>query len=526
MKERLFVVLALLAIGLLIVGQPANAQDYSNIRIVRLSFVEGSVQYQRPGEDWQDAGLNLPIQEGFALRTGDGYAEVEFEGSLEIRLGTNSTMEFTSLALLDGSRITRVNFSQGTCIISAKLSRGEAMSVAASNLNIKVPHSGRFRVDVSPTGSWVTVFHGKVEVDSGSETGLVLAGGHTLHEDASGSGSPEIASSPALDAFDKWVSQREEAVSYAREGTSSILNNRNYTEGFADLYNFGSWSNIPGFGMGWMPYGLGASWMPFVSGQWIFMGGTGWNWVSSEPWGWMPYHFGSWINAPGFGWVWLPNGSLWQPATATWVQVNNQLGWIPNAPSKPSKPTRVQQASPATMILATPGASGAITAGGRMALAQGTTTMQVTSAPAPGFAAPVIRGVESVAHSTATTTGSTKAGTFIQSGPVSQARISSGPASLRAPGGAAARPRSAPLSSVPPSLMAPHSTPAPRAIAGASGGFKGGIGGMRGGGDGRGAGVSAGGSAAAPASVSTHGTGMGSASHSSGASAGSSAGHR
>src|ERR1700680_3828618 len=97
---------ALLTIGFLIAAQPAKGQDYSNIRIVRLSFVEESVQYQRPGESWQDADMNLPIQDGFALRTGNGYAEVEFENSLAMRVGTNSTVELQLLALVNGGTIT------------------------------------------------------------------------------------------------------------------------------------------------------------------------------------------------------------------------------------------------------------------------------------------------------------------------------------------------------------------------------------------------------------------------------------
>ena len=44
-----------LALSCLICGLTANAQDYSHVRIVRLSFVEGDVQYQRPGADWEDA---------------------------------------------------------------------------------------------------------------------------------------------------------------------------------------------------------------------------------------------------------------------------------------------------------------------------------------------------------------------------------------------------------------------------------------------------------------------------------------
>ena len=122
MKNKL-IPLALLAMGFVLFAQPAMAQDYSNIRIVRLSFVEGTVEYQRPGQDWQDARLNLPIQEGFALRTTDGYAEVEFEDSLTLRLGTNAIVEFTGLALQNGGRVTKLTVPQGTAIISAKLKR-------------------------------------------------------------------------------------------------------------------------------------------------------------------------------------------------------------------------------------------------------------------------------------------------------------------------------------------------------------------------------------------------------------------
>ena len=153
MKNQLFVPLALLAVGFITLAQPAMAQDYSNIRIVRLSFVEGSVQYQRLGQDWQDARLNLPIQEGFTIRTADGYAEVEFEDSLTLRLATNAIVEFTGLALQNGGRVTRVTIPQGTAIISAKIRRGDAVTVAAADLSINVPRNGRFRVDVSPSNS-------------------------------------------------------------------------------------------------------------------------------------------------------------------------------------------------------------------------------------------------------------------------------------------------------------------------------------------------------------------------------------
>ena len=131
-----------LALSSLVCGLTARAQDYSHVRIVRLSLVEGDVQYQRPGADWEDAKLNLPIQQGFRLQTANGYAEVEFEQGLTIRLANNSSLEFADLSLLDSHRITKLNLSAGTAVVTAHLSRNDDLSIAASGMQLAVPHSG------------------------------------------------------------------------------------------------------------------------------------------------------------------------------------------------------------------------------------------------------------------------------------------------------------------------------------------------------------------------------------------------
>ena len=91
-------------------GDPADSQ-YSNARIVRLSYVEGVVEYQRAGADWETAPMNLPIEESFRLRTGDGRAEVELESGMVVRLAQNTLVEFTQLALVDGGRVTQINLA-------------------------------------------------------------------------------------------------------------------------------------------------------------------------------------------------------------------------------------------------------------------------------------------------------------------------------------------------------------------------------------------------------------------------------
>ena len=54
-------------------------QVASHVRVVRLSYVSGTVAVKRPGStEWAKAMVNTPIQEGFEISTSEhGYAEVD-----------------------------------------------------------------------------------------------------------------------------------------------------------------------------------------------------------------------------------------------------------------------------------------------------------------------------------------------------------------------------------------------------------------------------------------------------------------
>jgi len=474
---------------------PAKAQDYSHIRIVRLSFIEGNVQYQRPGEDWQDAKLNLPIEQGYALRTDDGYAEVEFESGLEMRLAQNSSVEFTELSLLNGGHVTRLRVTAGTASVDAKLSKADQLSLAASNFRVNVPHDARFRIDTSTAESWVSVFHGRVAVLSGSDSAAIdVSGGHAVHQSAEDLASLRIQKDPPRDAFDKWVAQRDDGISDARADMSDAFSSSSYTTGLADLDFYGGWANVPGYGWGWQPYGVAAGWVPFYSGQWMFMGDTGWNWVSAEPWGWLPYHFGGWVNAGGMGWMWVPQGGLaWQPATATWVQTGNQVGWTPvlASPLKPPKSASGQPALPARTLIVASAANGATIGPARVE--------RIASAEVAG--AHIVVPVAPAGAAATASANRPAASSFVSAGQSFQRR-----APVAAP--ISRRFSSTAFNSARPFLQAPRSAPLPRMMAaGASGsgfsgmgagaarggaGRMGGVGRMGGGGGGVRAGVSAG----------------------------------
>src|SRR5689334_19187440 len=162
-------------------ARPAAADDYSHVRIVRLSFVEGDVRFQRLNDGWQTANMNLPVEEGIQVQTGAGFAEVEFEAGLYLRLAQNSTVAFTELGLLDGKRITKAELLGGTAILTANDVGHDQITMVAGNLTLAVHHNGHYRMDVSQQGAWVTVLKGKLDVEAGTKE-VTLSSNHTLHE--------------------------------------------------------------------------------------------------------------------------------------------------------------------------------------------------------------------------------------------------------------------------------------------------------------------------------------------------------
>jgi hypothetical protein len=451
---RRFSVLLVFLFALLVAGVlPARADDYSKVRIVRLSFAEGTVKYQRPGEAFQTAVMNLPIQQGFVLQTGNGFAEVEFEEGLAIRLAGNSSVEFTELSLMDAHRVTHLTLTQGTAIVTANLTHNDELSVASPNLSLNVPRNGKFRVDVTPTGNSVTVFNGKID-DTIPTGNASLTSHQTLHLATTETISQQVGRSPAPDAFDKWVSQREQILANAEQEASPYLKMKDYTAGYAELSGYGDWANIRGYGMGWQPYGVGLGWTPYGSGAWSYMPFTGWNWISAEPWGWLPYHFGGWIDDPDYGWIWIPSDMLgWQPANASWAIVNNQVGWIPTAPVVPANPKRVPPTlAPGVFISGAKGPSGTIVPSGRMPLGQNAVIRMVHISPPAST--PVTASLSAGAAV------GTSSNSFAADGAANtSAPASSGPVAIHAPGSSNSAVRAAgPVSA--PFTQAPHSLPA------------------------------------------------------------------
>ncbi len=115
-------------------------------------------------------------------------------------------------------------------------------------------------------------------------------------------GEPEsvtVDQAPGSDDFDQWASGKIQSFTtatasgsqYAASG-SQYADSYNYTSGFGDLYTYGAWFPVAGYGNCWRPYGVGFGWSPFDFGSWYFDSAFGWSFLGGQPWGWLPYHYG------------------------------------------------------------------------------------------------------------------------------------------------------------------------------------------------------------------------------------------
>jgi FecR protein len=326
--------------------------DSSYARVIRVSLVQGHVRFTRdykgdPLADqkavWEDAVLNLPIRQDYALATDeDGRAEVEFENGAMAFLSENSVVEFYDLSLNDGAKTTRLVLRQGTASFYVNPASEDYFSVTGGDFTVEATSRASFRLDNFDDGSVVNVRKGHVSVVQKKRTVLV-AKGQSLSVHAADEASATLGQAATDDDFDRWVSGREDSVLTATNAAQQYVTSPYYTSGLADLYTYGSWYPVSGYGNCWRPYGVGYGWSPFDTGGWFMDPWFGWGFIGYQPWGWLPYHYGGWIFDPVFGWLWSPGFGFgggfgygyipYRPVTGIFVHSRTGLlGIVPTHP--------------------------------------------------------------------------------------------------------------------------------------------------------------------------------------------------
>jgi hypothetical protein len=310
-------------------GPNTNTMSLLHVRIVRLSFVQGDVAVRREGEtNWSAGAVNTPLQEGFAVATSpNSFAEIEFENGSTARLGQNSEIDFTELALTQqGDKINKLSLSKGYATFHFAPEHHDQYEVDASGLTITVHGKAEFRTNFAGDSLRVEVFDGEVQAEHDGKT-EALGKNRVLTFDPNAAVAFNVTSGLQKDEWDKWTQARDQQSMLATSDESLSLNKPLY--GWSDLDTYGDWSFFPGYGYGWAPYEP-AGWSPYSAGMFGYYPGWGFTWISAEPWGWLPYHNGFWNYDASMGWFWMPGPlDAWSPALVNWYDGPGWVGWTP-----------------------------------------------------------------------------------------------------------------------------------------------------------------------------------------------------
>jgi len=347
-KVSVRLLLTVVAVSSLVLTVPSltiSAFADSQVRVVRLSEVQGDVKIDRNlGQGFEKAFLNLPITQGVKLQTKNGgRAEVEFEDGSTLRITPDTVIEFPQLSLRDsGAKVSAIRLQEGTAYVNFAGAKGDEFTLTFAREKISLAQAAHLRIEMADVTATVAVFKGDVQVEGDSGKVAVSKNRTATFDLTDGDGST-MAKDVEPDPFDAWDKQQDQY--HEQYASNSYSSYSPYAYGTSDLNYYGNFFNVPGYGTMWQPYFAGAGWDPFMNGAWAFSPGFGYGWVSGYPWGWTPYHYGTWAYLPTYGWAWQPGGT-WAGYSAPRILRPPSNFVPPQPPSNPGQGTVVVNRGP------------------------------------------------------------------------------------------------------------------------------------------------------------------------------------
>lgn len=332
-KNRKPAFLAAVAGAVLAAGACGLQAQQPGERAVRLSYVDGQVQLSNGNQILaQQAPVNAPLFEGTQITTAeDGRAEVEFEDGSVARLAPNSSMTLSVLRQDGDTSNTEILMQNGLGYFELQGDNSASKTQVRFGNNVATASGFTvLRVDMDNAPGEVAVFSGNAHLENGTTMSVDMHGGETVRLNAADPTNWAMLESVEPDSWDAWNADRDQALTAQEaartQATTDVSQSSN--PAWSDLDANGDWYNVPGQGYVWSPYeAQNAGWDPYGWGNWMWMPGFGYGWVSGEPWGFLPYTMGMWNFYPGFGWGWAPGmGGYW------W---GNGGGWASNVGSGP-----------------------------------------------------------------------------------------------------------------------------------------------------------------------------------------------
>jgi hypothetical protein len=313
-------------------------------RVARISLIRGDVKIKRIDNDqWEKAGLNLPLVEGDEIATGgDGRVELQFNNYVHLRLDSDAYLKVSTLqdagvalSLTQGTLGLRItNFDKA----------GGYFEIDVPKTTVAIEKSGSYRIDAGHPGNnelHVAANNGGSARVYSETAGFTLKSGRIARVflDGANAGDWETADVvSSSDEFETWSADRDTMIA---KRLKSAHYDKYYDDdiyGAEDLDGNGEWINTSTYGYVWRPYDSAiagyADWSPYRYGQWRWVPPFGWTWVNDEPWGWATYHHGRWVFDNGH-WVWCPYSyyrpkrSWWFPAIVSINIIDTNVCWYP-----------------------------------------------------------------------------------------------------------------------------------------------------------------------------------------------------
>lgn len=388
---------SLIAIGIAVssaavMGSTTPASASTDAQLVRISYLQGDVRFNRGDgkqpdlkKPWEQAEVNLPIEQNFALATGsDGRVEIEFESGSIIYVAENSVILFEQLAMKDGVPTTRLELVSGTVTTGLESVPKElfAIDTPTGQLQIKYPESSFVRLDSYLDGTAFTP-----QSDSGWDFALkgtskvhILKGQTLTFEDGQPLRLDGAGQSKAPGDWDQWADARYQARSAMMQAALKASGLTSPIPGLTDLYANGTFSPCAPYGTCWDPSqqamtptqgsqaqssrqavaqnGPQVSGTPFVPRpvefrtlvsqcpfpawfhktvmattpeQWDQLSEEAYLWELQQTWSWPVCHYASWIHRGSDYRVVIRKRRRHHPVH--WVKVGQQKGFVPAHPS-------------------------------------------------------------------------------------------------------------------------------------------------------------------------------------------------
>jgi hypothetical protein len=290
-------------------AQDQNAPDPPT-RVARLSYTQGSISYQVSGDqNWVTADPNRPLTTNDNLWSDkDSRAEVHI-GSTAIRMSSETGISILNL----DDRTAQIQLAQGTIEVHLRnLEPGDAWEFDTPNLAFTLTNAGEYRISTDPNSNVTTIIvrEGAGQVTSNGESYDLQAG-----QEYTFTGTDQLAmnTEPATapDDFDNWCVERDQLENNSQ---SAQYVSRD-VDGYYDLDQNGTWSEVPDYGSVWIPNDVPVGWAPYQMGHWVWIAPWGWTWVDNASWGWAPFHYGRWVLV-GVHWGWVPGPLVVRPVYA------------------------------------------------------------------------------------------------------------------------------------------------------------------------------------------------------------------